>query len=96
MRDHLNVRYNSTANLVAAADQQESDGSGMTYRYIKDYKNAVVYPFGHGPSPSLLLVLLLLVLVLLVLLVLVLLLLLGLLLVLVLLLSRYSASLGFA
>lgn len=42
--------YNSTEDLTAPEEQNESEGKGMTYRYIKNYRGAVVYPFGHGLS----------------------------------------------
>ena len=42
--------YKQTSDLMPAQEQNENAGTGMTYRYIKNYKGAVVYPFGFGLS----------------------------------------------
>jgi beta-glucosidase len=42
--------YTSTDVLPPPGEMDESAGGGVTYRYIKDYKNSVVYPFGFGLS----------------------------------------------
>ena len=45
--------YASTSVLPPQDTQMdESAGTGITYRYFKDWQKSVVYPFGHGLSYS--------------------------------------------